>query len=122
MEICSLSLDSRTLDFEGWVEPQYTEEEKSKVEAFFQIEGDKCFDNPMEIVEMCLDVMLPECRMLLLYDSENNIVGVVTAVIVADSDESHWEVQVHMLSDYMQDWKEYFDSVSIRDWEDSSLC
>ena len=103
MEICSLSLDSRTLNFEGWVEPQYTEEEKSKVEAFFQIEGDKCFDNPMEIVEMCLDEMLPECRMLLLYDSENNIVGVVTAVIVDDFDydETLWEVQVHMLSDYI---------------------
>lgn len=118
MKICSLSLYSKTPDFEGWVESQYTEEEKSKVEAFFQIEGDKCFDNPMEIVEMCLDEMLYECRMSLLYDSDN-LVGVVTAVFV--DDENIWQVQVHMLSDYMQDWKEYFNSVSVCDLEDSSL-
>ena len=123
MEICNICINSRTIDFEGWKEPCYIDGEEDAIERFFRLGGDICFDSPMEVVAMCLSPILYECSMLLLYDKENTIVGVLTSVLDNDSDYGgdYYEVQVHVLSEYRSDWESYFNSFDISNVNDDYL-
>ena len=112
----NFELVSEEMNFSYWREPKYTAKEMRDIKKFFDIGGDLAFDSPMEIVELCLDELNYECELRLFYGGTRKIVGVMTGIKLAG--DAYYKIQVHMMDEFYDKWKERLKSLCKVDEDD----